>query len=76
VLEPLKVICLIHEYQKKERIWKMTLKEKIAQSQQINQLKSEMSIYDDAIKSGSKFSDYYETKAAAIKAKLFQLNPT
>jgi|TARA_R110000851_G_C12914164_1_gene549572 hypothetical protein len=54
----------------------MTLKEKIAQSQQINQLKSEMSIYDDAIKSGSKFSDYYETKAAAIKAKLFQLNPT
>tara|TARA_R110000765_G_scaffold5054_1_gene15753 strand:+ start:437 stop:601 length:165 start_codon:yes stop_codon:yes gene_type:complete len=54
----------------------MTLKEKIAQSQQINQLKIELSIYDDAIKSGSKFSDYYETKAAAIKAKLFQLNPT
>ena len=48
----------------------MTLKEKIAQSQQINQLKSEMSIYDDAIKSGSKFSDYYATKSAAIKANI------
>ena len=46
----------------------MTLKEKIAQSQQLSQLRLEMSIYDDAISKGSKFSDYYATKAAAIKA--------
>ena len=54
----------------------MTLKEKIAQSQQLSQLRLEMSVYDDAIKSGSKFSDFYATKSAAIKAKLFQLNST
>lgn len=48
----------------------MTLKEKIAQSQQLSQLRLEMSIYDDAVKSGSKFSDYYATKSAAIKANI------
>tara|TARA_B110000902_G_scaffold110494_1_gene130450 strand:+ start:703 stop:807 length:105 start_codon:yes stop_codon:yes gene_type:complete len=29
-----------------------------------------MSVYDDAVKSGSKFSDYYATKSAAIKANI------
>ena len=48
----------------------MTLKEKIAQSQQLSQLRLEMSIYDDAISKGSKFSDFYATKAAAIKANI------
>jgi len=48
----------------------MKLKEKLAQAKQINQLKIEMSIYDDAIKNGSKFSDFYATKSAAIKAKI------
>lgn len=48
----------------------MTLKEKIDQARKVDQLKIEMSIYDDAIKSGSKFSDFYATKSAAIKAKI------
>ena len=48
----------------------MTLKEKIAQSQRLSQLRLEMSIYDDAISKGSKFSDFYATKAAAIKANI------
>mgnify|MGYP003633219415 FL=1 len=48
----------------------MTLKEKVIQSQKVNQLKIEMSIYEGAIKNGSKFSDYYANKAAAIKAKI------
>jgi len=48
----------------------MTLKEKIAQARKVDQLKIEMSIYDDAIKSGSKFSDFYATKSAAIKNKI------
>ena len=46
----------------------MTLKEKIARARKVDQLKEEMSIYDDAIKGGSKFSDFYATKAAALKA--------
>ena len=48
----------------------MTLKQKLAQAQQINQLKIEMAAYDDAVKGGNKFSKYYETKSAAIKAKI------
>ena len=48
----------------------MTLKEKIAQARKVDQLKIEMSIYDDAIKRGSKFSDFYATKSAAIKTKI------
>ena len=48
----------------------MTLKEKIARTRKVDQLKEEMSIYDDAVESGSKFSDYYATKSAAIQEKL------
>jgi len=48
----------------------MTLKQKIAQQQQINQLKIEMEAYDDAVKGGSKFSKYYKTKSDAIKEKI------
>ena len=48
----------------------MTLKEKIARARKVDQLKEEMSIYDDAIKGGSKFSDFYATKAAAIREEL------
>lgn len=48
----------------------MTLKEKIAKIRKVDQLKIEMSIYDDAILKGSKFSDFYATKAAAIKANI------
>ena len=48
----------------------MTLKEKIAKIRKVDQMKIEMSIYDDAISKGSKFSDFYATKAAAIKANI------
>jgi len=46
----------------------MTLKEKIVQSNRLSQLQLEKSIYDDAVKSGSKFSEYYSIKAAALDA--------
>lgn len=48
----------------------MTLKEKVLRQRKIDQIKQEVSIYEDAIKSGSKFSDFYATKAALLNEKL------
>tara|TARA_R110000803_G_scaffold133911_1_gene201035 strand:- start:763 stop:924 length:162 start_codon:yes stop_codon:yes gene_type:complete len=48
----------------------LTLKEKIAKSRLRDQLKQERQIYLDAIDNGSKFSDFYATKAALLNEKL------
>ena len=48
----------------------MTLKEKIARSQKIDQLKKERKIYLDAIQNGSKFSEFYTIKADELTEQL------
>jgi len=48
----------------------LTLKEKIARSRLIDQLKKERQIYLDAIESGSKFSEFYSTKAVKLTEQL------
>ena len=48
----------------------LTLKEKIAKSRLRDQLKQERQIYLDAIQGGSKFSEFYTTKADELTEQL------
>jgi|TARA_B110000908_G_C10019852_1_gene342423 hypothetical protein len=48
----------------------LTLKEKIARSRLTDSIKQEISNYEDAIKSGSKFSDFCATKITLLNEKL------
>ena len=48
----------------------MTIKEKIARIRKIDQIKEEISIYAESIKSNSKFKSYYEGKIDELSAKL------
>ena len=50
----------------------MTLKEKLAAARKRVQLEQERDAYLDAVKSGSKFSDFYQGKADAIQRELDQ----
>jgi len=52
----------------------LSLKEKIAHSQRVNQLTQEASIYEDAIKNNSKFSEYYKSKLEKLNDSLYELN--
>jgi hypothetical protein len=52
----------------------LTLKEKIAKSIRTDQINKEASIYKDAIKSGSKFSAYYQSKLDKLNVSLDELN--
>lgn len=50
----------------------MTLKEKLAAAQKRLQLEQERDIYLEAVKSGSKFADFYQGKADSIQEELEQ----
>jgi len=45
-----------------------------ARSRRKDQLKQEASIYEDAIRSGSKFSAYYQSKLDKLNASLDELD--
>jgi|TARA_B110000908_G_C9968233_1_gene319954 hypothetical protein len=50
------------------------IKQIAARSRLKDQIKQEASIYEDAIKSGSKFSDYYQSKLDKLNVSLAELN--
>ena len=48
----------------------MTLKEKIARTRKVDDIKHEIATYEQALVGGSKYSEYYRTKMVQLKAKL------
>jgi len=50
----------------------MTLKEKLAAARRRLQLEQEKEIYLEAVKSGSRFAEFYQGKADAIQRELEQ----
>jgi len=50
------------------------IKQIAARSRLKDQIKKEASIYEDAIKGGSKFSEYYKSKLEKLNTRLSELN--
>jgi len=51
----------------------MTLKEKIARTRKIDDIKHEMATYEQALVGGSKFAEYYNVKLNHLRIKLHSI---